>query len=204
MRLPKLRELKEAVTAVISPRFTTRFPAEPCVVPERYRGKPEFDTDTCIGCGACVNVCPSQALTQTDDLEAGSPTRTIKLRYDTCIFCGNCQDNCTTETGIELSDQWDLAGLDRESMAETHEYELQMCEKCGALIGTKKHLIWLYEKPGPLAYTNPSLLIAKSGELLIGPDIAALEQPQGKNEAETSDFMKILCPECKCTLNIQL
>ena len=57
MRLPKLRELKEAVTAVVSPRFTTRFPAEPCVVPERYRGKPEFDPDTCIGCGACVASC---------------------------------------------------------------------------------------------------------------------------------------------------
>ena len=57
MRWPKLRELKEAVTVVFSPRFTTRFPAEPCVVPESYRGKPEFDLDNCIGCGACVLVC---------------------------------------------------------------------------------------------------------------------------------------------------
>jgi len=201
LRLPKLRELKEAVTAVVSPRFTTRFPAEPCVVPERYRGKPEFDTDTCIGCGACVNVCPSQALTQTDDLEAEPPTRTIKLRYDTCIFCGNCRDNCTTETGIKLSDQWDLAGLDRESMAETHEYELQMCEKCGALIGTKKHLVWLYEKLGPLAYANPSLLLAKSGELLKETPRV---QPPAPQEAQPSDFMRILCPKCKCELNIRL
>ncbi|MBN2132764.1 MAG: 4Fe-4S binding protein [Sedimentisphaerales bacterium] len=201
MRLPKLRELKEAVTAVVSPRFTTRFPAEPCVVPERYRGKPEFDPDTCIGCGACVNVCPSQALTQVDDLEAETPTRTIKLRYDTCIFCGNCQDNCTTETGIKLSDQWDLAGLDRASMAETHEYELQMCEKCGALIGTKKHLVWLYEKLGPLAYANPSLLLAKSGELLKEPPRVRPPESQG---AQPSDFMRILCPKCKCELNIRL
>jgi len=201
LRLPKLRELKEAVTAVVSPRYTTRFPAEPCVVPERYRGKPEFDPDTCIGCGACVNVCPSQALTQVDDLEAKPPTRTIKLRYDTCIFCGNCQDNCTTETGIKLSQQWDLAGLDRESMAETHEYELQMCEKCGALIGTKKHLVWLYEKLGPLAYANPSLLLAKSGALLKESSQA---QPPAPTDAQPSDFMRILCPKCKCELNIRL
>ena len=66
MRLPKLRELKEAVTAVMSPRFTTRFPATPCTVPERYRGKPEFDPDSCVGCGACVNVCPTKALTQKE------------------------------------------------------------------------------------------------------------------------------------------
>ena len=202
MRLPKLRELKEAVTAVLSPRFTTRFPAEPCVVPERYRGKPEFDLDTCIGCGACVNVCPSSVcLSQVDDLDAVPPVRRITLNYYTCIFCGNCQDNCTTGDGIKLSQEWDLAGLDREAMTETHEFELQMCEKCGALVGAKKHLVWLYEKLGPLAYTNPSLLIAKSGELLTEPqDI----QKRPEKDVRTSDFMRILCPKCKCELNIRL
>lgn len=202
MRWPKLRELKEAVIAVFSPRFTTRFPAEPCEVPERFRGKPEFDLDTCIGCGACVNVCPTEALTEEDDLEADPPVRKITLRYDTCIFCGNCSENCTTETGIALSREWDLAGLDRSAMSETHEYELQMCEKCGALIGTKKHLIWLYEKLGPLAYTNPSLLLAKSGELSTGPQ--EVQKDESGKETRTSDFMRILCPKCKCELNIRL
>ena len=203
MRWPKLRELKEAVTAVFSPRFTTRFPAEPCVVPEKYRGKPEFDLDTCIGCGACVNVCPTNALTMTDDLEAAPPIRKITQQTDACIFCGNCSDNCTTETGIKLSNKWDLANMDRATMTETHEFELQLCEKCGATIGTKKHLIWLYEKLGPLAYTNPSLLLAKSGELSTKP-LDSQQQPQPDRAAEASDFMRILCPKCKCELNIQL
>jgi len=203
--LPKLRELKEAIIAVFSPRFTTRFPAEPCVVPEKYRGKPEFDLDTCIGCGACVNACPSSVcLTQEDDLEADPPVRRITLNYYTCIFCGNCSDNCTTETGIKLSNQWDLAGLDKQAMSETHEYELQLCEKCGAVIGTKKHLVWLYEKLGPLAYTNPSLLIAKSGELLTKPQDVQKQQARPAEEVQTSDFMRILCPKCKCELNIRL
>ena len=204
LRWPTLRELKEAVTAVFSPRFTTRFPAEPCVVPEKYRGKPEFDLDTCIGCGACVNVCPTEALTQVEDLEAKPSVRKITLRYDTCIFCGNCRDNCTTETGIKLSNKWDLATLDRESTVETQEYELQLCEKCGAVIGTKKHLIWLYEKLGPLAYTNPSLLIAKSNELSTKPPEEVQQQPQPDKDVQTSDFMRILCPKCKCELNIRL
>jgi len=210
LRLPKLRELKEAVTAVFSRRFTTRFPAEPCIVPKSYRGKPEFDLDTCIGCGACVNVCPTEALMQADDLKANPKVRKITLRYDTCIFCGNCEENCTTETGIKLSNRWDLAGMDRGSMTETHEYELQMCEKCGALLGTKKHLVWLYEKLGPLAYTNPSLLLAKSGELVPDSDIRGqatkpqdIQQQSGK-ETRPSDFMQILCPKCKCELNIRL
>lgn len=202
MRLPKLRELKEAVIAVFSPRFTTRFPAEPCVVPERYRGKPEFDLDNCIGCGACVNVCPTEALTQIEDLKANPPLRKITLRYDTCIFCGNCQENCTTEKGIKLSNKWDLATMDRSSTVETHEYVLQLCEKCGAIIGTKKHLVWLYERLGPLAYTNPSLLIAKSGELLTSPQ--DVQQRQSDKDVQISDFMRILCPKCKCQLNIRL
>ena len=203
MRLPKLRELKEAVIAVFSPRFTTRFPAEPCIVPERYRGKPEFDTDTCIGCGACVNVCPTNALTMADDTEAAVPVRKITQQTDACIFCGNCEDNCTTETGIKLSQIWDLANLDRASMTEVHEHELQMCEKCGELIGAKKHLVWLYEKLGPLAYTNPSLLLAKSGDLATKPE-TDLQQQEPDKAAVTSDFMKILCPKCKSELNIRL
>lgn len=203
MRFPKLRELKEAVVAVFSPRFTTRFPDKPCVVPEKYRGKPEFDLDTCIGCGACVNVCPSPScLTMVDDLDADPPVRKITHRYDTCIFCGNCEANCTTGTGIKLSNKWDLATLNREDTVETHEFELQLCEKCGALIGTKKHLVWLYEKLGPLAYTNPSLLIAKSGELTTQPK--QIHKPQETGEVRTSDFMRILCPKCKCELNIRL
>jgi len=202
MKLPKLRELKEAVTAVFSPRFTTRFPNEPCNVPERYRGKPEFDPDNCIGCGACVNVCPTEALTMVDDPKAQPPVRVIKQRYDTCIFCGNCQENCTTEKGIKLSNKWDLATLDRNQTFENHQHELQLCEKCGAIIGTKKHLIWLYDRLGPLAYTNPSLILAKSDSLAQSPqpDVSRKGQPA----PETADFMRVLCPNCKCELNIRL
>jgi hydrogenase-4 component H len=208
LRWPKLRELKEAVTVIFSPRFTTRFPAEPCVVPESYRGKPEFDLDSCIGCGACVNVCPTGAcLSQVEDLEADPPVRKITLHYSACIFCGNCQDNCTTETGIKLSNKWDLATFDKEETTETHEFELQMCEKCGAVIGAKKHLVWLAEKLGPLAYTNPSILLAKNADLHkteADKSVKESSSDAGGESSQTSDFMKILCPKCKCRLNIRL
>jgi formate hydrogenlyase subunit 6/NADH:ubiquinone oxidoreductase subunit I len=203
VRKPKLRELKEAVIAVFSPRFTTRFPAEPCIVPESYRGKPEFDNDTCIGCGACANVCPTDAMTQLDDLVSDPPVRKVQLRYDTCIFCGNCSDNCTTETGVKLSNEWDLANLDRSQTVETKEFELQTCEKCGDIVGTKKHLIWLCEKLGPLAYTNPSLLIAKSSEMHETSEESIPPQPSD-GPVQPSDFMKILCPKCKSEVNIRL
>jgi hydrogenase-4 component H len=204
LRLPKLRELKEAVIAVFSPRFTTRFPYEPCEVPQKYRGKPEFDLDSCIGCGACVNVCPTEALTMIDDEQADPPVRKITLRCDTCIFCGNCSENCTTTDGIKLSNKWDLASLNKDDFIETFDYELQFCEKCGAKIGTKKHLVWLYEKLGPLAYTNPSLLVAKQNELTTKLPELEQQAQEAERPVDTSDFMRILCPKCKCQLTIRL
>lgn len=204
MRLPKLRELKEAVTAVFSPAFTTKFPKEPHTAPDSYRGRPEFDLDKCIGCGACVNVCPTEALTMVDDLDVDPPKRKITCRYDTCIFCGNCAENCTTEEGIKLTNEWDLAGLDRSAMSTTHEFEIQMCEKCGAYVGPKKHLVWIYEKLGPLAYTNPSLILAKNGQLSTAPQTPQARQAGDADQPQTGDFMRILCPKCKCDLNIRL
>lgn len=206
MRLPKLRELKEAIEVLLSPRFTTKFPDEPCRVPDGFRGKPEFDEENCIGCGACVAVCPTEALTQIEDLESDPPKRKIISRYDTCIFCGNCQDGCTTEKGIKLTDQWDLATLDRAETITEHEYELQLCEKCGAVVGTKKHLQWLSKRLGPLAYTNPSLLLSQYivRQESEKPAESQPSQALKTQELSTSDFMKILCPKCKNELNIQL
>ena len=176
-------------------------------MPESYRGKPEFDLDDCIGCGACVNVCPTGAcLSQVDDLEADVPVRKITLHYSACIFCGNCQDNCTTEKGIKLSNEWDLATFDKDETTETHEFELQMCEKCGAVIGTKKQLVWIAEKLGPLAYANPSVLLAKGADLL-GYEAGSVESEGAAGDEGTvgaKDFMRILCPKCKCELNIRL
>lgn len=204
MWLPKLRELKEAITVLLSPRFTTNFPTEPHQVPERYRGKPEFDDENCIGCGACVNVCPTEALTQVDDLESDPPVRRIISRYDTCIFCGNCQDCCTTEKGVKLTNEWDLATLDRQETISTQEYELQLCEKCRAVVGTKKHLQWLSKKLGPLAYTNPSLLLSLDTEMQKITNTVPGQPSAKTRDITTRDFMKILCPKCKNELNIQL
>ena len=46
--------------------------------------------DTCIGCGACVGVCPVGAITMGDDGKA-------VVDADACIDCGACVGACPVE-----------------------------------------------------------------------------------------------------------
>ncbi|GAJ10677.1 unnamed protein product, partial [marine sediment metagenome] len=62
MKYPKLRELKEAITALIKGPYTTKFPKIPAPAAPAYRGKPEFSQEECVVCGACANVCPAKAI----------------------------------------------------------------------------------------------------------------------------------------------
>lgn len=49
----------------------------------------EKDDELCIDCGACVSICPSEALYKTKD-------HSIKLDPDNCngVTCGLCLDSC--------------------------------------------------------------------------------------------------------------
>ena len=106
MRLPAFmqpRILKQAVLAVFSPAFTTRFPAEPYEPQESFRGRPRYDVDGCIGCGACAQVCPPKCIDVIDDLESSPPRRILVQHLDACILCGQCERYCPTQKGIRMS-----------------------------------------------------------------------------------------------------
>ncbi len=45
------------------------------------------DQDTCIGCEACISVCPVDSLSMNDNGKAESDD-------DTCIDCGACIGTC--------------------------------------------------------------------------------------------------------------
>jgi len=188
--MPKLRELKEAIRAVIVGPYTAKFPAEPTPVPDTFRGRPTRDVEKCVGCLACYHVCPSRAIDLEDDVE--SKVRRITTGFDRCIFCGQCEANCITQEGVKLTQEYDLASTDRSELHETTEKELVLCEACGAIIGAEDHMRWVAQRLGPLAFANPSLMLTTLQDLDLADTAAPPSAPLRRG-----DRIRILCPKCR-------
>ncbi len=119
---------------------TERYPFAPIEVPEDFRGKPEIDPEKCIGCGACANVCPPEAI-KVRDLQEGY--REISLFLGRCIFCGRCEEVCPVEA-IKLSKEFELASLSKEDLYQVIRLKMVKCVKCGRYFDTVRHLLFLY------------------------------------------------------------
>jgi hydrogenase-4 component H len=192
MKKPKLRELKEAIKALIKGPYTSKFPYEPHQPFERFRGKPEFHKEDCMGCGACFQVCPAKAI----EMQDGKDKRVLTVHWDLCIFCGQCQANCPTEKGIILSQEFDLATTgERKELYQTIEKEFALCDCCGEVIAPFDQIVWVARKLGPLVFSNTSLMLFLTQNL----DFSLKEKSPAPEEHAfyRSDRIKILCPRCR-------
>jgi hydrogenase-4 component H len=192
--LPKIRELIEAIKALIKGPYTSKFPKEPHLAHPNFRGQPKYNEEKCVGCLACVEVCPANALDYKDSTEGEVPKRTLIHYTDTCIFCGQCEAACIADKeGIKLSNDWELSFFDRKEALEMIEKELQLCEICGDVIACKDHLKWISEKLGELTYSSPTLYLSRLKSLgIIDENIISALKDKGR-----SDRVKILCARCR-------
>jgi len=78
----------------------------PVPTPPRFRGKITYDRDSCIGCGLCVKVCPSNAI------ELLPETKRIRIWVGQCIFCSQCTNICPKDS-LSMTGEFLLAGEDR-------------------------------------------------------------------------------------------
>lgn len=195
MKLPKVRELIEAIKALIKGPYTSKFPKQPHKPHPNFRGQPKYDQDKCVGCLACEEVCPVNAIAHKDIIDENGNAKRIMIHYtDICIFCGECEAACiANHEGIKLSNDWELSFFDRKQAYETIEKELQLCEACGEVIACKDHLKWIAEKIGELTYSNPTLYLSRLKSLgIIDENIATVLRDKGR-----SDRVKILCARCR-------
>ena len=196
LKLPALlqpRVLLQALKAIFSRPYTTGYPDVPYEPPPGFRGRVRFDADSCIGCGACAEVCPPKCIDVVDDEESDSPKRTLVQHVDACIWCGQCEYYCPTETGIQLTNEFIAVGFKPEDFEERVEKELLLCEVCGEALAPVDQLRWLVRRLGPLAFTNPTLM------LVAGRDLSVVEEPvQSRGTTvRRADRLRIQCPKCR-------
>lgn len=205
MKTPKIRELGEAIRALIKGPYTTKFPYAPSPAASRFRGVLKCDSEKCMGCGACAEVCPADSR-KIEDVREKEVRKVIYLP-DKCIFCGQCETACPSEALKHIT-EYDIANLTRNEYTETLEKELLFCERCGEIITTKQHLLWIAKKVDELAYSNPTLWLSLARELNVVELDLPTEQA-GKISAEDkpnsdknfypyrSGHIARLCPVCR-------
>jgi len=191
--LLQLRILKLAVKSLFSRPYTTPFPAEPFEPAQEFRGRPRYDEETCIGCGACAEVCPANCIDKVDDTDASPPTRRLVQHLDACICCGQCERYCTSEGGIAFTNEFDFVGFAPEDFEEKVEKELVLCETCGTVIAPRDQIRWIAKRLGPLAYANPTLmLVAHDQFAVVDEDVTPEAAP-----ALRTQRVSLQCPKCR-------
>jgi len=198
MKLPcllQLRILKLAFMSLFSRPFTTRFPHEPYEPIEQFRGRPRFDKDECIGCGACAEVCPANCIDVTDDVDGSPAVRRLVQHLDVCICCGQCERYCTSEKGIRLTNEYDFVGFAPEDFEEKVEKELLECEFCGCTVAPVDQIRWVAKRLGPLTFTNPTLMLVSQRELRVVDEGVKTDMSVGG--AQRAQRVSIQCPKCR-------
>jgi len=191
MILPKIREVKEALTSFFTAPYTTKFPVEGHTPEPEFRGLPKYFPEYCVGCGACEQVCPTRAITLTDDKEAA--VRKLEVNYASCIHCGQCQEHCITGKGIQLSNEYNISVMDLQSpeLLEDVEKELVICEACGEIIAPRDQLLWVKQRLGAKAYAHPNFLLNTQSEFV------EIVPSKPKEQLRREDQIKQLCPKCR-------
>jgi len=126
--MPSTSSLKEMIKA-LGRCVTTAYPFGPApTVLEGFRGKIEFDKEKCTACAACVQSCPTGAMS----MQQTESSRIIENNYGKCSFCGRCVDVCP-EDALRSSNAFELAGADKTMMISSNEVSLAKCVNCGGL-----------------------------------------------------------------------
>jgi Ni,Fe-hydrogenase III small subunit/formate hydrogenlyase subunit 6/NADH:ubiquinone oxidoreductase subunit I len=87
---------------------TSKYPAEPPKLPDRFRGLPVLDSTKCPdGCRECAEACPTLAI----EFDESGP----KMDLGKCLFCTDCMQACP-EGAIGYTQEYRLCSTTREGL----------------------------------------------------------------------------------------
>ncbi len=99
---------------------TTKYPAVPAVLPERFRGTPTIDAALCPeGCRQCLDACQTQA---TRLGEKG-----LAVDLGSCLFCTDRADAGPTNA-VTYGRDYRLSARTREELVVQSKFELKSLE----------------------------------------------------------------------------
>ncbi len=105
---------------------TVQYPREMDVIPERHRGIHYLETEKCIMCWKCADICPvdciyiegvrgADGVLQDGWRGAKATLSKFTVDYTVCIFCGLCEEPCPPKC-IYLGPEFDYHSTDRRLM----------------------------------------------------------------------------------------
>lgn len=88
-----------------------------CHNPETQNYKPQlsYSAERCTGCGHCIEVCPSNAISREQDH--------VALSRDLCRNCGTCVEECLANAREIVGEQWTQDKLIQEIEKDEAFYE---------------------------------------------------------------------------------
>ena len=135
----------------------------------------------CIGCGQCINVCPTGALQQEKDGR-------ITMRVQFCVACKMCIAVCPYGTiSLDTIGMPDLSGDDAETIAQRARREVAVrCDMCRA---------WREENGKKITACMEACPVRALS--MVEPDGTVVEapQPEKKPVAEAKEAPKETAPE---------
>jgi len=162
-----LSKIKETILSLKAGRVTLTYPVDPRPVPERFRGRPVFQPDKCIGCAGCANNCPAREILIADPCQE---MRVVMYLGRRCTYCGRCADLCP-EKAIVMSREYENASPKITDIRQNLEIWMGTCQRCGRCFKDAGPLDQLMMKGYRFDDLSAELWVYKSKDYLDGEPV---------------------------------
>ena len=122
--------LRDVLRSLFRRPVTEEYPFEKRTVTPRTRGKLQWDSTNCTGCGLCSKDCPADAL-EVITLDRKAKRFVVRYYMDRCAFCGQCVSSCRFNCLELVGDRWELAATSRKPFVFTFGKEEDINEALG-------------------------------------------------------------------------